>query len=618
MDVSGGPVTIGGPSSQLPQNQAQVFTAGVSVPLERVELHLRRDLSAQQSLTVELRATEAGVPAAAVLASATLEATKIPEVADWVSVPLSAEVEGATAYAIVASAPGGDVYEWSVAAGDAYAGGQRFRQPLPPGPAWTASVGDAAFSTYLVGEVASFTTVGCRDWTVPLGVAALGIHAVGARGVANTVTYPYHQGGVGDGVVGRLTVRGGDVLGVCAGVGGGGSVANGGAGGGASGVAMGSGFASPLLVAAGGGGGGSGQGGFGVGGAAGMPNGEDAQALAPPEVWGTGGKGGTQTGPGAGGIGGGTAGSGSGSSGPGVGGMGKWNAGGGGAGYFGGGGGGGSSSGFEGGYGGGGGSDFCTSVPAMTGCRRVAGEGTAATTGPGPGEAKVLLHYMVAGAPRVGITGPRDGARFIRGQKVETSFSCKDADDGPGIESCVDGARRRSGAALDTSETGRQSFTVTATSKSGKTARESVAYTVLPASTTRLTLTGAEQTAGRWRLPGRTSRRNRRLPVGTTFTFALNVDAPVRFTFSRRTTGRRSGGKCVRQTRSNRRARACTRTIRAGAITRTGKAGRNAVRFRGSLSRTRKLRPGRYNVILTATAAGQTATSPRLAFSIIG
>ena len=421
--------------------------------------------------------------------------------------------------------------------------------------------------------------------------------------------------GLGDGMVGRLTVRGGDVLGVCAAVGGGVSAANGGAGGGASGVATGTGFASPLIVAAGGGG--AGLDNVRHGGAAGLPDGAPGQLLSPGDEMYVG-KGATQSAPGAGGGGGGAAGGASGPSGPGAGGAGRFNGGGGGAGYFGGGGGGGfSGTSIEFGFGGGGGSDFCSPLPALTGCRRIAGEGNWLAAGPSEGHAKVVLHYVVVGgSPKVTIAAPRDGARFVQGQRVAASFTCADVTGGPGIERCVDQAGRPSGAILDNSDSGRFTLSVTATSKNGRTATESATYTVVPANTT-LRLTDAAQSARRWRLPGRANRRNRRLPVGTTFGFALNLDAPVTFTFQRRTTGRRSGRRCVRQTRGNRRARACVRYVRAGTLTRAGRTGRNAIRFRGSLSRTRKLRPARYVVTLTATAAGQTATSRRLAFTIV-
>ena len=130
-------VQVGGPTSQQPQSQAQIFTAGASWRLERVELHLRREVNAQQAITVELRTVASGVPTTTVLASATFPAGSIPETAGWVAVPLEADLEGGTAYAIVAHTIAGDTYEWTVSAGDVYARGQRFYQGSPPGPTWT-------------------------------------------------------------------------------------------------------------------------------------------------------------------------------------------------------------------------------------------------------------------------------------------------------------------------------------------------------------------------------------------------------------------------------------------------------------------------------------------------
>jgi hypothetical protein len=124
----------------------------------------------------------------------------------------------------------------------------------------------------------SFTAKGCSNWIVPSGVTSVQISAVGAAGVTILNGTATNSGGTGDGVSATLSgLSTGDNLRVCVDFGGGtgGTAANGddgGAGGGASGVALGSDFTSPVLIA-----GGGGAGGFGVGtsggGSAGSPSG---------------------------------------------------------------------------------------------------------------------------------------------------------------------------------------------------------------------------------------------------------------------------------------------------------------------------------------------------------
>ena len=54
--------------------------------------------------------------------------------------------------------------------------------------------------------------------------------------------------------------------------------------------------------------------------------------------------------------------------------------------------------------------------------------------------------------------------------------------------------------------------------------------------------------------PAALNQAGRRVRVGTTIRFVLSEDSRVRFLFERPTAGRRVGGRCVRQTRRNRRA----------------------------------------------------------------
>ena len=271
--------------------------------------------------------------------------------------------------------------------------------------ALVAPTARADASTTTLTSTESFTNQGCSTWTVPTGVTSVGIEATGSAGQTQSEFAP---GGSGDVVSGTLSgLSSGQALHVCVNAGGASSVGStysGGAGGGASGVALGSDFTSPVLIAAGGGGGG--VGGLASGGNAGRPSGSAGEL----SVFQLGGGGATQTAGGGGGRGDctpcpdGSAGAGVSSLGPGRGGDGgaeSLGGGGGGAGYYGGGGGG--SSGGDGATsgGGGGGSDFCATSTSLTGCAVTA-------TNASYGTASVVLTYTRAGYSFSGFFSPID------------------------------------------------------------------------------------------------------------------------------------------------------------------------------------------------------------------
>jgi hypothetical protein len=109
----------------------------------------------------------------------------------------------------------------------------------------------------------------------------------------------------------------------------------------------------------------------------------------------------------------------------------------------------------------------------------------------------------------------------------------------------------------------------------------------------RLGLANVSQSRRRWREGSKLPVIARaRSPVGTTFRFTLNASARVRFVFRQR--GRKRG--------------ALSLSVGPGA---------HRVRFAGRISRHKKLTPGRYTLIITATnAAGQRATA-KLTFTIV-
>jgi hypothetical protein len=75
--------------------------------------------------------------------------------------------------------------------------------------------------------------------------------------------------------------------------------------------------------------------------------------------------------------------------------------------------------------------------------------------------------------------------------------------------------------------------------------------------------------------------RRRLTALGTTFTFTLNTPATVHFDFAHRATGRSVNGRCVAETKRNRRRRRCARNVFDGGFQRTGHAGLNSLACQG-------------------------------------
>jgi alpha-tubulin suppressor-like RCC1 family protein len=110
----------------------------------------------------------------------------------------------------------------------------------------------------------------------------------------------------------------------------------------------------------------------------------------------------------------------------------------------------------------------------------------------------------------------------------------------------------------------------------------------------------------------------RRHLVGTTFSFALNERASVSFSFTQRLPGRKVAGSCVTPTSRNRHRHPCERSVTQGTLSFPGHAGLNKVSFQGRISASRKLRPGRYTLVIAATnAAGLRSLPATLVFTIV-
>ncbi len=114
------------------------------------------------------------------------------------------------------------------------------------------------------------------------------------------------------------------------------------------------------------------------------------------------------------------------------------------------------------------------------------------------------------------------------------------------------------------------------------------------------------------------SRKRKLPPLGTTFSFTLNEPASVRFAFTQRVGGRKVKGKCVAQTKKNHHEHACKRTVIRGVLSFTGHDGTNKVSFQGRISHSKKLPPGTYTLVITATnATGQHSAREQLTFTIL-
>jgi hypothetical protein len=134
-------------------------------------------------------------------------------------------------------------------------------------------------------------------------------------------------------------------------------------------------------------------------------------------------------------------------------------------------------------------------------------------------------------------------------------------------------------------------------------------------------LADASQSNRSWREGTRLasfSRKRKLPPLGTTFSFTLNEPASVRFAFTQRVGGRKVKGRCVAQTRKNHHKRVCKRTVTQGLLAFAGHDGTNKVSFQGRISHSKKLRPGIYTLVITATnAAGQHSAAKQLSFTIL-
>jgi hypothetical protein len=100
---------------------------------------------------------------------------------------------------------------------------------------------------------------------------------------------------------------------------------------------------------------------------------------------------------------------------------------------------------------------------------------------------------------------------------------------------------------------------------------------------------------------------------GATLRFSLSSPGSISIVFERALAGRRVGTACRAPSSALRRARACVRYLRAGAMRRSSlPAGASALRFTGRIG-SRALTPGRYRATIAATDTAGRRGQPRSA-----
>jgi hypothetical protein len=128
----------------------------------------------------------------------------------------------------------------------------------------------------------------------------------------------------------------------------------------------------------------------------------------------------------------------------------------------------------------------------------------------------------------------------------------------------------------------------------------------------------ARQSTTIWRESNRLARVSRaKTPTGTTFSFALNEQATMSFSFTRLLGGPHVVHDCLAKTHRNVEDAIC-HTATAGTLSFVGHSGTNNVIFAGRMSHTSKLKPGQYKLTITATnSTGQRSTPVLLIFTIV-
>jgi hypothetical protein len=193
-------------------------------------------------------------------------------------------------------------------------------------------------------------------------------------------------------------------------------------------------------------------------------------------------------------------------------------------------------------------------------------------------------------------------------------------------------------ASATSTRNGTESFTYRASSRNGTTNVATATVTVRPFTTPSLTaghsklfsdgglaptptLGGVRESAKTWR-EGKalaaisSTKKPKKPPVGTTFYFSLNEAAVVTFRFTERVGGRKVNGRCVAATKKNEHMRHCIRTVTVGTLALPARAGSDKLRFEGRITRHKKLKPGSYALLVSASVSGKHSLTRVLHFTV--
>ena len=100
-----------------------------------------------------------------------------------------------------------------------------------------------------------------------------------------------------------------------------------------------------------------------------------------------------------------------------------------------------------------------------------------------------------------------------------------------------------------------------------------------------------------------------------TFSYSLDKAANVTIAIEQVKAGRKIGRVCKKQTRKNRKKRACSLFVPIGKLSQSGATGRNTLRFSGKLG-GRTLRAGVYRATALAAGAGGKSSPATAKFTV--
>jgi hypothetical protein len=128
----------------------------------------------------------------------------------------------------------------------------------------------------------------------------------------------------------------------------------------------------------------------------------------------------------------------------------------------------------------------------------------------------------------------------------------------------------------------------------------------------------ARQSTARWREGGHLARiSHTKTPTGTIFSFSLNEQAAVSFSFVRLQRSPRVARGCLDKVHKNEKGMTCN-TVTAARLTFAGHSGTNNVIFAGRVSYASRLKPGPYKLtVLAIDSSGQRSTPVSLTFTIM-